>query len=146
MPGTSVLLIYPMCAMVFLSVVVLLVMFRRRVNAVLTGQTKMVHYKTFSVGQVPEEAIQAARHFSNLFEIPVLFYAACIVGMILPVQGMTFVVLAWLFVAARVVHAFIHLSYNKVYHRMSAFFTSVILSVAMWVMILFTALSASAAS
>lgn len=141
MPVTNVLLVYPMCAMVFLTVVVLGVMFRRRVNAVRTGQVKMAHFKTFSVGEAPDDVLKASRHFTNLFEVPVLFYVACVVGMILPVQSTLFLTLAWLFVVARVVHAAIHLTRNKVLHRMSAFFSSVVLMVLMWITILVTALS-----
>lgn len=141
MPVTNVLLIYPMCAMVFLTVVVLGVMFGRRVKAVRTGQVKMAHFKTFSVGETPDDALKASRHFTNLFEVPVLFYVACLVGMILPVQSTLFLVLAWLFVMARVVHAAIHLTHNKVLHRMSAFATSVTMMVMMWITILVTVLS-----
>lgn len=142
MPAANVQLVFPMCAMVLLTVVVLGIMFRRRVSAVRTGQVKLAHFKTFSVGEVPEDALQASRHFTNLFEVPVLFYVACVVGMILPVQSTLFLGLAWLFVVARGVHAAIHLTRNKVFHRMRAFFTSVVIMVAMWITILVTALSA----
>lgn len=144
MPTTHVQLVYPMCAMVFLTVVVLIIMFRRRVKAVISGQVKMAHFKTFSVGEAPEGAVQASRHFSNLFEIPVLFYVACIVGMILPVQNFGFVICAWLFVMARGFHAGIHLGSNNVRPRMSAFAVGVLILVIMWVMILMKALTVAA--
>jgi len=50
--------------------------------------------------------------------------------------------LAWFFVAARVVHSAIHLSYNNVYHRLSAYAASNVLLVALWIRFAF-ALSAS---
>lgn len=141
MMASNILLVYPMCVMVLLTVVVLGVVFLRRVDAVRSGKVEMAHFKTYSVGEAPDDAVKAARHFTNLFEVPVLFYVACIVGMVLPVQGILFLALAWMFVAARVVHAAIHLGSNKVVHRMSAFSVSVVVMLAMWVVIFLSALS-----
>lgn len=143
MTTSSILLVYPMCAMVLLTSLVLGVMFRRRVKAVRTGQVQMAHFKTFSVGEAPDEVLKASRHFTNLFEVPVLFYVACVVGMILPVKGPFFLILAWLFVGARLFHAAIHLGRNKILHRMSAFAASVFIMVAMWIVIFISALSMS---
>lgn len=45
------------------------------------------------------------------------------------------VMLAWAYVAARVVHTMIHLTYNRVYHRLTAFLTSQAVLIVMWVLI-----------
>lgn len=141
MVAANILLIYPMCALVLLTFFVLVVMFLRRVDAVRSGKVPIAHFKTFTVGEAPEDAVKAARHFTNLFEMPVLFYVACVVGMVLPVQGPLFLVLAWLFVAGRVMHAGIHLGSNKMTYRMSVFAFSVAVVLAMWVLIFLSALS-----
>jgi hypothetical protein len=44
-----------------------------------------------------------------------------------------FVVLAWLFVLSRLVHAYIHTGTNYVRHRFNAFATGVFILMAMWI-------------
>jgi hypothetical protein len=41
--------------------------------------------------------------------------------------------LAWVFVASRYAHSFIHLSYNNVLHRFAAFAIGLLILLAMWV-------------
>jgi len=43
------------------------------------------------------------------------------------------IVLAWGYVALRIAHSAIHLTYNNVFHRLSAFAASNVLLVALWV-------------
>ena len=43
--------------------------------------------------------------------------------------------MAWLYVAVRLVHSMIHLTYNRVYHRLTAFLTSQFILVAIWILI-----------
>ena len=44
-----------------------------------------------------------------------------------------FVILAWLFVALRYVHTYIHTTYNHIIHRLFVFASSVIILLLMWV-------------
>lgn len=73
----------------------------------------------------------AADNFRNLFELPVLFYALCILLMLTQTSGAFFQISAWVFVALRVLHSGIHLSYNRVMHRFYAYLLS---SLTLWVM------------
>lgn len=143
--SANIQIVFPMCAMFFIVLVVLSKVLFGRVNAVRKGKVKIGFYRTFSDGQEPAEAVQAVRHFSNLFEAPVLFYVACILGMILPVQGLGFVVLAWLYVAARAVHAFIHLGGNNVLKRMQAYTFGWLMLLGMWLMIFIKAINIATA-
>ncbi|QDK46544.1 hypothetical protein DOM22_15890 [Bdellovibrio sp. ZAP7] len=131
---TNVQIIFPMCAMFLLVLLVLGKMFLGRRTAVRTGSVKLSFYRTLQ-GQEPEQSIQAVRHFANLFEAPVLFYVACILGLILPVQNIAFVILAWLYVLARTLHAFIHLGKNDVIKRMRSYAFGWLVLIAMWLMI-----------
>ena len=73
-------------------------------------------------GEPPPDAVVAAeRHFTNLFEVMVLFYVACVMALVLSQADQTFVVLAWLFVASRAVHSAVHLTYNNPFHRSAAY-------------------------
>jgi hypothetical protein len=79
------------------------------------------------------ENVQAADNFRNLFEVPVLFYALGAVALAAHHVPSWLVVGAWIFVALRVVHSFIHCTYNRVMHRLAAFLASFGLLVALWV-------------
>jgi hypothetical protein len=125
-------LIYPMAAMVLLTVVVLVRLFRSRVAAVRSGHVEAAYFRLYQ-GDEPETTRKASRHFTNLFEAPTLFYVACLAGMLIEVEGPAFPVLAWGYVAARSVHAFIHLGGNRLRKRILAYFASWLFLVAMWV-------------
>lgn len=143
MTVSNIHLVYPMIAMFCLSLVVLIKMFLARVRAIKTGQIKAGYFKTYSQGEEPEHLIKVSRHFSNLFEAPVLFYVACILGLILPVQSLFFLVLAWLYVAARAAHAYIHIGPNKLLFRMGAYGIGWLFLTFMWVLILLKVLTIS---
>ncbi|MES3036263.1 MAG: MAPEG family protein [Bdellovibrionota bacterium] len=129
-------LVYPMFAMVVLTAVVLIMMFVTRVRAIRGGQMKVGYFKTYFDGQPTDDVLKTQRHFSNLFELPVLYYAGIIVAMIIPLGGGAIQFAAWLFVAARVAHAFIHLGSNKLYPRMLSYATGWLSVIAIWILIL----------
>lgn len=140
---TNTFLIYPMFALVLVTVCVLVVMFRRRVVAIRNGQVKLEHFKTYNSGASTDEMIKAERHFSNLFEVPVLFYVGCLVAMNIPLVGFWILLWPWLFVVARVVHAIIHLGSNKIYWRMRAYGLGWIAVLALWIHIVYVVATSS---
>jgi hypothetical protein len=81
----------------------------------------------------PEDAEKRAHNQRNQFELPVLFYAVATFALILAAVDLTLVVLAWAFVASRVVHAAIHIGPNKVRWRGPAFILGFLIVTAMWV-------------
>jgi hypothetical protein len=127
-------LVYPMLAMVLLTFCVLILLFRSRVRMVREGLAPVSYFRTFQ-GSVeePEFTVKPARHFINLFEAPTLFYVGCLAAMVTGVTGAVVVVLAWLYVALRYVHAWIHLGGNRVRHRMRAYFASWACLLALWI-------------
>jgi hypothetical protein len=127
-------LIYPMFALVLLTFCVMLLSFRQRVNAVKKGMSAR-YFKTYTEGTAPESLIKTDRHFINLFEVPVLFYAGCLAAMMVPVTGPVVLATAWLFVAARVVHAYIHIGPNKIFPRMSIHMVACATVLALWIQI-----------
>lgn len=78
------------------------------------------------------ENVQAADNFRNLFEVPVLFYALGAASLATQHTPSWLVMGAWAFVLLRVVHSFIHCTYNKVMHRLAAFLAGFGLLVALW--------------
>ena len=130
-------LIYPMAAMVILTFTVLIKMFRSRVAAVKAGKASAGYYKTYQEGSEPRETAQLSRHLVNMFESPTLFYVACIAGMMVGENINILVVLAWVYVILRMVHAYIHTGSNKLTPRIRAYFSSWLVILAMWGTIVF---------
>lgn len=64
---------------------------------------------------------RASDNLRNLFELPVLFYAALGVAFAVGAFDPATLVLAWLFVALRVAHSAIQCSYNRVMHRFGVY-------------------------
>ena len=81
----------------------------------------------------PPRALQVANAFHNQLELPMLFYAVVAFILITSTNSSIFVILAWIFVLARLVHAYIHTGSNVVLHRSMAIGVSAIALVAMWV-------------
>lgn len=125
-------LVYPMAALVLLTFLVLMRMVSGRVAAVKRGEIDARFYKTYQGDGEPRAAAQNTRHFINLFESPVLFYAACVVAMITGQGSGAIVWLAWAYVACRVVHAIVHLGGNRIPPRMAIYGASWVVLLAMW--------------
>jgi hypothetical protein len=127
-------LVYPMFVMVLLTFGVAVVLFRARVRSVREGHTAVSYFRTFA-GSPPEAEFLAkpTRHFANLFEVPTLFYAACLAAMVVGATGTIGLVLAWGYVAARLAHAWVHLGANRVRHRFRVYLVSWIFLLALWI-------------
>lgn len=132
--------VLPMFAMVLLTFVTSLIMLYRRVQSARQGKIDPRRYKTLSVGDAPPLVLQAERHFINLFEVPVLFYAVMLAAMALQFANSQFYFLSWVFVTFRLIQAFIHLWSNKVYFRMIAFLCGFTTVMIMWCYLVFTIL------
>jgi len=129
-------LLYPMALMVLLSLIVGAVAVKSRFASVKQGQVKPKYFKLMSGQQVPEIITKTTRNFNNQFEIPVLFYVVCTLYISLDVTSLFAVILAWLFVAFRYLHSYIHLTYNHLLHRMIAFWLAFVCVIALWVNLL----------
>jgi hypothetical protein len=125
-------LFYPMLAMVVLTVVVLIKLFRSRIRMIREGHASVSYFRTFQGSPEPDYATKPARHFANLFEAPTLFYVGCLAAMVVGVRGWEILALAWGYVATRVVHAWIHLGANRVRYRLRAYAASWLLLLAIW--------------
>lgn len=133
-------IILPMSVLALWTLLVLaLVPFTRMRAAV----AKRVHIKDFRYGEspnVPGDVVLPNRDYMNLLELPVLFYAACLTLLATNRVDQTMLALAWVFVASRIVHSLIHLTYNNVLHRGAVFSFGVTIMFAMWSLLLWGAL------
>jgi hypothetical protein len=74
--------------------------------------------------------IQNAYH--NQLELPTLFYVLTILAIITRHADLLFVILAWVFVALRCLHAFVHVTDNYVPRRGAVFGAGCVVLAAMW--------------
>lgn len=81
----------------------------------------------------PERAKQISNAYHNQYELPVLFYVLTALALITRKADLIFVVLAWVFVVSRLVHAFIHTTSNRVPRRFFAYLVGLFVLIAMWV-------------
>jgi hypothetical protein len=123
-----------MFAMVLLTASVLVRLFLARRAAVGAGQVQAAYFRVYQGAAEPEASAQLARHFTNLFEAPVLFYAACLAAAMLPPSALC-LALAWAYVAARAVHTIVHTGRNRLPPRIAAYFTSWALLLALWIVL-----------
>lgn len=128
-------LIYPMFALVLLTATVLVMLFRSRVRAVRENLISAKYFRIYQGESEPESTAKPARHFTNLFEAPTLFYVACLAAMVTGQTGLAMVALAWLYVGARVLHAIVHLGGNRLRLRIRAYFAGWLTLLAMWALL-----------
>ncbi len=127
-------LLYPLLAQVALTFVVMFRMYSARVAEF---KEKRIHPQSVPTRAAFREKItdsaNSADNFSNLFETPVMFFVAIVLAYTMLIYDPLLLVFAWMYVGCRVVHSFIHCTYNTVMHRFYAFAASAIVLLALWV-------------
>ncbi|AKE51158.1 MAPEG family protein [Kangiella geojedonensis] len=129
-------ILIPVFVMVLLTFAVAVVMARRRFRFY---RTQRLHPQKTATRKGMSEHMEderAADHFKNLFEMPVLFYLAVLISMMTSTSSYWLLGLAWLYVICRIAHAYIHCSYNNVFHRFKAFISSYFVLLALWVVLI----------
>jgi hypothetical protein len=124
-------MLYPLFAMVLVTFAVAIHLFRLRVKAVKAGDVRLSQFR-LNNSEVPDSMAQAARNYTNLFEVPMLFYTAGAISIALGIQVPAMIITAWIFVLARIAHSWIHLTGNNVIHRMRAYMLGNICVLVIW--------------
>jgi hypothetical protein len=124
-------ILLPLFVEVALTFALMLWMASARTAALKGRQTRMAD---IALGQPnwPARVQQISNSYASQFQIPVLFYLLTVLVIITRHADIVFVVMAWLFVAARLVHAYIHTSSNYVPRRFGAFAAGSLILLAMW--------------
>ena len=128
--------IYPMFALVVLTFVIGFSTGISRLISAKKGHVDRRYFKLLSGYAPPDYIVQLSRNFSNLLEVPVLFYALCIIILVLGINNSLMIGFAWAFVALRIVHSFIHVTYNNPIHRFLAFLLSSSIVLIMWIQLI----------
>lgn len=128
-------ILYPMFGLAAWTAVVLTLIPFARIGAAKRREVRAADFLYGESANVPGAVSIPNRNYMNLLEMPMLFYVVCLIAYVTGASSLLAVYLAWAFVAARVVHSAIHLTYNKIMHRLSAFAVSNFLLVVLWVVV-----------
>ncbi len=129
-------MLYPMFAMIVLTSIVGVMVLSVRVKSVKAGQVRLRSLKLMENEGWPELVQKTTNNFSNQFEIPMLFYVAGVAYLALGIDSFVGLVAAWSFVVFRVIHAYIHITYNHILHRLTAFWLAFMAVLVMWINLL----------
>ena len=128
------LIFWPMGALAFLTMAVLLGVPIRRFAAARAGRVGPDDFRFGESERVPGHVSIPNRAMMNLLELPVLFYVAGLMYYVAGrVDGLVLAV-AWTYVALRFAHTAIHMTYNNVMHRLIPFATSNLVLLAFWIL------------
>ncbi len=130
---TNHTILLPGVAMVALTFVVLMAMYRRRVAQMKRERIHPQAVATSAASAAKLTDSGPADNFRNLFELPVLFYFALAICAITGLHDTATLALAWAFVASRALHSAIQCTYNKVMHRFRAYLLGAAILLALWV-------------
>jgi len=121
----------PLFVQVILTFVVAFTLGYRRYGAIRAGKLRG---KKIALREAnwPDDARQAENNYLNQFELPVLFYVLMILLLITRQADFLQMTLAWIFVALRIAHAYVHLTHNRIAQRGPVFFIGAIVLMIMW--------------
>ncbi|MCG5479942.1 MAG: MAPEG family protein [Ensifer alkalisoli] len=103
---------------------------RRRVALVRAGKVEASQFRENR--EEPGESLVVRNSIANQFELPVLFYVCCVLLYVTEGDNLAAVGLAWLFVALRYAHAFVHVTSNRLKFRRPLFMACFVTLVALW--------------
>ncbi|MDB5589596.1 MAPEG family protein [Enterovirga sp.] len=124
-------ILLPVFVQVALVFALLVLMGARRFGAV---KARAVQRSDVILGQKswPAPAQAASNAFSNQFELPVLFFALVPLAVVTRKADLLFVVLSWVFVAARIAQAAVYVTTNNVPLRFGAYLVGAVTLAIMW--------------
>ncbi|MCJ9671486.1 MULTISPECIES: MAPEG family protein [unclassified Neorhizobium] len=123
--------LWPMIAHAALVFFLYWLLSRKRYLAVRAGSAEAGHFRESR--EEPPESLAVHNNLKNQFELPVLFYAACLVLYVSTADNGGTVALAWIFVLSRYAHSYVHLTSNRLRYRRPIFMAGFFAVMAMWV-------------
>jgi hypothetical protein len=129
MSVASILL--PVFVQVALTFVLLMRLGSGRLRALKAGQTKV---RDIALGESnwPADIAQVGNCFNNQFQLPMLFYVLVVLALFLRKADLLFVIMSWIFVISRIMHAGIHVTSNNVTQRFAAYTVGMVVLLLMW--------------
>lgn len=127
----STAIFWPMIAHVVLVFAIYVLLGMRRVDAVKGGEARPSQFRENR--DEPPSSLFFRNNLENQFQLPVLFYPLCIALYLTGGAPSLAIALAWLFVALRYVHAWIHVTSNRIRYRRPVFIAGFFVLGLLWV-------------
>ena len=129
MSVASILL--PVFVQVALTFVLLMRLGSGRLRTLSAGNTKV---RDIALGESnwPSDVTQVGNCFNNQFQLPMLFYVLVVLALVLHKADLLFVIMSWIFVISRIVHAGVHITSNNVNQRFAAYTVGMVVLLLMW--------------
>jgi hypothetical protein len=124
----------PFIGMLLLTFFVWVHLYVRRIGYMIKHRIGAQKLTTPEKGKalIPEAVNFPAYNLTNLFELPVVFYALCLYLFVTGNVDMAYVAAAWVFFLLRVSHSVVHCTFNRVIVR---FWLYALSSLALWFML-----------
>ncbi len=135
MTFNQALIFLPMLVVVALTILAFMRMIMVRFKTITARLVPLKYYVAFQGATEPEATAIAVRHYANLFEAPIIFYAACLTAFALEATTTALYITAWAYAVARVAQSMIHLTTNNIRQRALAFVLGWVALTALWVQI-----------
>jgi hypothetical protein len=121
----------PFFATIFLTLVVWVYMYIRRINFITRNKISPIHLSVpGALAKVtPASVSNPSDNLKNLFEIPILFYALVFYLFVTNQVDSVYVNAAWTFVVFRSLHSAVHCTFNLVMLR---FYLYLFSTIAVW--------------
>jgi hypothetical protein len=134
----------PVFALIALTFILLFWMSVLRINAIRHGQ---VNPQAISLREPnwPPRATQISNAFHNQLETPLLFYVVTLLSLITNTADSILWVLSWMFVLARIAHAYVHVTSNRIDRRGPLFLIGAVGLCLMWIIVAARIILASSA-
>jgi hypothetical protein len=137
-------ILMPMFAQVALTFVLLFWMGFLRAQAIRSGAVKPEQI-ALREPHWPLRVLQIGNAYHNQLELPVLFYVVTLLALMTETLDVILYVLSWMFVLSRFLHAYIHVTSNRLDRRTGVFGVGAIALLLMWVIVVARILLFSAA-
>jgi len=125
-------ILYPIAAQLLLILIAAVLTVTRRMAGVKAGDIKASRFKTMDVADLDPKYVTPSNCFNNQFQLPMVFILFILFALQLNIIDDFFIIASWIFVALRYVHAYIHLTYNHVLHRLGAFMAGAVVLYICW--------------
>lgn len=104
---------------------------RARRKALLAGRARMKEVVIDSRA-FPDDVRKLGNNYDNQFQLPLFWYAGVAFTLILNAADGVLVALAWVFLALRVGHSFVHVGRNQLVRRFYVFTAGAVVLTAYW--------------
>jgi hypothetical protein len=126
----SRLILLAVLVQIFLTMAVYIRLNFAKASAIRRGEVDLAR-RALHDDAWPESVVKINNNIRNQFEVPVLFYVLVFVLLTLDAVSPLAVALAWLFVASRIAHAWVHVGRNYVPVRRRVFMFGCLMVIAM---------------